>query len=141
MNAQELISVYHIGWVGLAAGSSFVALDALINANPLAQRLYAGYRPIMRTSVNAALGVTVDLVFGLVMALLFVALTPALPVNWLAKGVAFGLIVWFFRTVMNAASHTVMFQIPISATIYTLITGLAEMILLGLLYAVLLRPR
>ncbi len=141
MNAQELISTYHIGWVGLAAGMAFAGLDALINANPLAQRLYAPYRPIMRDSVNAGLGVTLDLLFGLSMAILFVALTPALPGNWLAKGLAFGLMAWFFRVAMSAASQLVMFRIPISAALYTVATGLAEMLLLGLLYAVLLKPR
>ena len=89
----------------------------------------------------AGLGVALDVAFGLAMAILFVALTPALPIGWLAKGLAFGLIAWFFRVVMSAASNFVMFQIPAATTIYTLATGLAEMLLLGLLYAVLLRPR
>lgn len=141
MNAQELISTYRIGWVGLAAGLAFAVLDAVINANHLAQRLYAAYRPVMRASANAGLGITLDLVFGLTMAFLFVALTPAFPDHWLTKGLAFGVIAWFFRVVMSAASQIVMFQVSLSATLYTLATGLAEMLLLGLLYAVLLRPR
>jgi hypothetical protein len=32
--------------VGLASGVLFAVLDALINANPLAQRILAAYKPI-----------------------------------------------------------------------------------------------
>ena len=135
MNALRIL------WVGLVAGIVFVLLDALINANPVAQRLYTAYRPIMRISVNVPLGVAFDLLFGIAMADIFIALAAALPAHWLTRGLAFGLIAWFFRVVMSAASQAVMFQIPISTTIYTLISGLAEMLLLGLLYASLLRPR
>lgn len=139
-DVKELICTHHIGWVGLAVGITFVGLDALINANPLAQRLYAAYRPILRTSVNAGLGIAVDLVFGLAMAIIFVALAPALPNTWLGKGLAFGLIAWFFRVVMSVASNLVMFQVPYTTTLYTLATGLAEMLILGILCALLLKP-
>lgn len=135
MNALRIL------WVGLVAGLVFVILDALINANPVAQRLYAAYKPILRTSVNAPLGVAFDLLFGIVMAGIFTALASALPAHWLTRGLAFGLIVWFFRVVMSAASQIVMFRVPISTSIYTLVTGFAEMLLLGLLYAFLLKPR
>jgi len=141
MNARELISPYHVGWVGLVAGIAFAGLDALINANPLAQRLYAAYRPIMRASANAGLGMTLDLVFGIVMAILFVVLTPALPTAWVARGMVFGLIAWFFRVAMGSASSAVMFQVPVTALLYTLATGLVEMVILGLIYGALLKPQ
>lgn len=140
MNAEALVS-YHIGWVGLLAGMVLAGLDALINVNPLAQRYYAAYRPIMRQSVNAGLGVSLDIVFGLIMGILFMALTPALPAGWISRGLAFGLIAWFFRTAMGAASHAVIFEVPIEAPLYTLATGLAEMLVLGLIYGALLKPR
>ena len=127
--------------VGLAAGLLFAIMDGLINANPVAQRLYSMYRPIARKSVNAPLGLTFDLVSGIVMAFLFVALTSSLPGGWVTKGIAFGLIAWFFRVAMGSASQAVMFQVPASTVLYGLCTGLAEMIVLGLLYGALLRPR
>ncbi len=132
---------YRIPAVGLAAGLLFAVLDGLINANPLAQRLYAPYRPIMRPSINAPLGLAFDFVCGIVMAFLFVRLAPALPGGWSARGVAFGLIAWFFRVAMGAASQTVMFQLPGSTIAYGLVTGLVEMVILGLLYGLLLTPR
>jgi len=42
---------------------------------------------------------------------------------------------------MGAAGQAVMFRIPPGALLYTLFTGLGEMIALGLLYGALLRGR
>ncbi len=130
---------YRVLAVGLASGLLFAVMDGLINANPVAQRLYAAYRPIARTSVNAPLGLAFDFVSGIIMAFLFTALTAALPGGWAGRGIAFGLIAWFFRVAMGAASQAVMFQVPASAHVYALLTGLAEMIALGLFYAALLK--
>ncbi len=49
--------------VGLAAGLTFLVLDGLLNANPLAQQVYSAYGPIARSSVNAMAGSLVDLAF------------------------------------------------------------------------------
>ena len=138
MEISDVIS-YRVPAVGLAAGLAFAVMDGLINANPVAQRLYAVYRPIARDSVNAPLGLTFDFVSGIVMAFLFVALGPALPGGWVKKGMAFGLIAWFFRVAMGTASQAVMFRVPLSALLYGLLTGLAEMVALGLLYGALLK--
>ena len=140
MEIPDVIS-YRVPAVGLAAGLVFAVMDGLINANPVAQRLYAVYRPIARDSVNAPLGLTFDFVSGIVMAFLFVALTPALPGGWVNKGIAFGLLAWFFRVAMGTASQAVMFRVPFPALLYGLLTGLAEMVALGLLYGGLLKRR
>ena len=91
--------------VSLASGILFGALDAVINANPLAQRLYEVYRPIARASVNAPAGVAIDLVYGFVLAGIFLLLYASLPggAGW-RKGISFGLLAWFFRVVMSVAS-------------------------------------
>jgi hypothetical protein len=141
LREERVMSFYRVAALGLAAGLLFAVMDGLINANPLAQRLYSVYRPIARKSVNAPLGLTFDLLSGVVMAFLFVALRSALPEGWVTKGIAFGLIAWFFRVAMGSAAQTVMFIVPTSAVFYGLLTGLVEMIALGLFYAALLRPR
>lgn len=140
MGFRDVIS-YRAVVVGLAAGLLFAAMDGLINANPVAQRLYAAFRPIARESVNAPLGLVVDLVSGIVMALLFVSLMPVLPTGSLIKGIVFGLMVWFFRVAMGSASQFVMFRVPVTATLYALLTGLVEMIGLGLFIAAFLGAR
>lgn len=140
MGMRDAVSI-RLFVIGLGGGLLFVLMDALINANPVAQRLYTVFRPIARESVNAPLGLMFDVLSGTVMALIFLWLTPILPSAYVQKGIAFGLLAWFFRVAMGAASQFVMFRVPASTLLYGLFTGLAEMIALGLFYAVLLRPR
>jgi hypothetical protein len=55
--------------VGAGVGLVFAIPDGLLNANPVAQRLYAVYRPIARESVNAPLGLLFDWFTRLLVAL------------------------------------------------------------------------
>jgi len=119
--------------VGLVVGLTFATLDGVLNANPIAQRLYAAYKPIVRESVNAPLGVALDLLFGIIMAVLFVLMAPALPGGRVMKGAAFGMLAWFFRVAMGVAAQFVMFRIPALALLYSLATGAVEMVALGVL--------
>ena len=127
--------------VSLVSGILFGILDGVINANPFAQRLYAAYKPIARTSLNPLPGIVIDLVYGFIMAGVFVLLYSSLPgETGLLKGVTFGVLVWFFRVVMSAASQWVMFNIPVGALLYSLLAGLGEMLMLGVLYGLTLKP-
>ena len=128
--------------VSLGSGITFGLLDAVIHANPLAQRLYQVYKPISRASVNAPLGVGIDLMYGFSMAALFLLLYPSLPGhNGILKGISFGLIAWFFRVVMSAAAAWVMFKVPGQTLVYDLLTGLGEVVAIGMLYGwLLVRP-
>ena len=126
--------------VSLAAGILLGTLDGVINANRLAQRLYQAYKPIARSSVNALAGILIDLAYGFVLAALFLLLYRSLPgeSGW-TKGLSFGLIAWFLRVAMSVASQWVMYRIPPAALAYTLVTGLAEMLAVGLLLGIALR--
>jgi hypothetical protein len=127
--------------VSLIGGLLFGTLDGLINANPLARRLYAIYQPIMKTSINVPAGVFIDLVYGFAMAGLFLLLYKSLPgQSGLVKGISFAFVAWFFRVAMYAASQWMMFRVPGSALAYMLIAGLCEMVLLGVLYGLTLKP-
>ncbi len=127
--------------VSIVSGMLFGVLDAVINANPLAQRLFAVLRPIARTSINPVAGVLIDIVYGFIMAGVFLLLYSSLPgETGLVKGVCFALLVWFFRVVMSAASQWMMFRVPGETLLYSLATGLGEMVILGVLYGVTLRP-
>jgi hypothetical protein len=126
--------------VSIVSGILFGILDGLTNANPLAQRLYAVYKPIARTSINPLAGIAIDLVYGFVMAGVFLLLYTSLPgATGLVKGISFAVLVWFFRVVMSAASQWVMFRIPLTALLYALVTGLGEMLILGVLYGLTLQ--
>jgi hypothetical protein len=127
--------------VALASGILFGVLDAVIHANPLAVRLFQAYKPIARESLNPVAGIAIDLAFGFVMAGVFLLLYESLPgSSGLLKGVSFALMVWFFRVVMSAASQWMMFRIPARTLWYSLASGLAEMLALGVLYGLALRP-
>jgi hypothetical protein len=127
--------------VSIVSGILFGILDAVINANPLAQRLYEVSRPIARTSINPVAGITIDLAYGFIMAGVFLLLYKSLPgEGGLVKGVSFALLVWFFRVVMSTASQWVMFNVPAEALLYSLVTGLGETLILGVLYGLTLHP-
>lgn len=126
--------------VSVVSGFLFGILDGLIYANPLAQRLHEVYKPIARASINTLAGIVIDLIYGFVMAGAFLLLHESLPgETGLVKGVSFALLVWFFRTVMYAASQWVMYNIPIVTLLYSLVAGLGEMLILGVFYGLTLK--
>ena len=127
--------------VSIAGGILFGILDGLINANPVAQRLNAVYKPIARESLNAIAGIAIDLAYGFILAAVFLLLYQSLPGGTgLEKGLSFAILVWFFRVVMSVASTWVMYIVPARSLIYTLFAGLAEMVILGILYGFTLQP-
>ncbi len=127
--------------VSIVSGILFGILDGLINANSFAQRLNQAYKPIAKTSVNVPAGVIIDLVYGFVMAGIFLLLYKSLPGEvGLVKGISFAFMIWFFRVVMSVATQWMTFNVSGSALLYTLLTGLGEMLILGILYGLTLKP-
>jgi hypothetical protein len=138
MEAKPMIA-YII--ISVISGILFGLLDGVINANPVAQRLYEVYRPISKTLINPLRGILIDLVYGFVMAGVFLLLYNSLPgETGFIKGVCFAVLVWFFRVVMYTASQWVMFIIPVKTLLYSLVVGLGEMLILGVLYGLTLKP-
>ncbi len=127
--------------VSISSGILFGILDGLINANPLAQKLYAVYKPIARTTINVPVGIAIDIAYGFIMAAVFLLIYQSLPGQYgIVKGITFALIVWFFRVIMSAASTWMMFNVPLPTILYILVTGLIEMLILGILYGLTLKP-
>ena len=127
--------------VSVISGILFGILDGLINANPLATRLYEVYKPIAKTSINMIAGIIIDLAYGFILAGLFLLLYASLPgVSGLAKGVSFALMTWFLRAVMSVASQWMTYTVPVKTLVYTLVAGLGEMLALGILYGLTLHP-
>lgn len=127
--------------VSLVSGILFGALDSLINANPLGRRLNEFYKPIAKTSLNIFQGVFIDLVYGFIMAGIFLLLYTSLPGEiGIVKGISFASLAWFFRVVMSVASNWLMFKVPAATLLYTLLTGLGEMLILGIIYGFFLKP-
>ncbi len=127
--------------VGVGAGVLFAFMDALLNANPLAQRLLAAYKPVMKEKIDAVAGTLVDLIYGIVMAAIFLILYDSLSgETGLLKGLSFGVLVWFFRVVMSVATEWITREIPQTTLLYNLLGGLLEMLVLGAVYGLTLNP-
>lgn len=119
----------------MVSGVLFGIMDGVVNANPFAQRLLEVYKPIARTSVNPVAGIVIDLAYGFVMAGVFLLLYESLPgSSGLLKGISFAVLVWFFRVAMSIASQWMMFRVRAQTVLYSLLTGLGEMRVLGILY-------
>jgi hypothetical protein len=123
---------------GTLGGVLLVVLDALLNANPLAVKLLAVYKPIARERINLAAGIIIDFGYGFSLAALFFFISPLLafaplPVN----GLLFGAGIWFLRVAMAALSNWMMFAVPLRTVAYQTTAGLLEMCALGVLYALL----
>ena len=130
-------------FVGLIAGVALLMLDGVLNANALAQRLYAVYHPIARPGVNAIAGSAIDLAYGVILVAIFVTLRPSLPGRTrLMKGLSFGVMVWFMRVVMRVAGEWVTMTVPNATHAYTLAAGLVQVLLVAAIIALLLpEPR
>lgn len=127
--------------VSIINGFLFGMMDAIINANPFAQKIFAFYKPLARSSVNVPAGIFIDLIYGFVMGAIFLLIYPSLPgTNGLIKGIVFALILWFLRVFMSTASTWMILEIPIKNLLYVLISGLIEMLIIGIVYGVFLKP-
>ena len=127
--------------VSVISGILFGILDGIINANPLAQKLFEVYKPIAKTSMNFIAGILIDLAYGFILAGIYLILYTSLPGGiGVVKGISFALLAWFFRVAMQAASQWMMFKVPARTLLYSLVTGFIEMLILGLLYGLTLKP-
>jgi hypothetical protein len=127
--------------VSVVGGVLFGTMDSLINANSYAQKLFLVYKPIAKTSINLPAGIIVDIIYGFVMAGLFILLYKSLPGDTgLLKGLSFAGIAWFFRVAMSVVSSWMMFNIPADTLVYSLVAGLGEMLVLGILFGLTLKP-
>ena len=128
--------------VSIISGTLFGLFDIAINANSYAQKLLDVYKPIANTSVNIPLGIIIDLLYGFVMAGLFLLLYKSLPgKNGLMKGISYGLIVWFFRVLMYVFSQFMAINMAINTVLYILFTGLIEILMIGIFYGLFLKPK
>ena len=128
--------------VSIFSGIIFGILDGIINANPFAHKLFLVFQPIAKSSVNAPVGVLIDIIYGFIMAGIFLILYQSIPgKSGLIKGLNYGLFIWFFRVVMYTVTTWMMFNVSKTTLIYVLITGLGEMIIIGLIYGVLVKPK
>jgi hypothetical protein len=121
-------------------GLLFGTMDGLINGNPYAVKLMECYKPIAKQTINIPAGLLIDLFYGFVISGTYFIIMPVLPTDiGIIKGMTFGLGMWFFRVLMNVISSWMMLNIPGKTLIYILLTGLVEMIILGILNGLIIK--
>jgi hypothetical protein len=125
----------------LAAGAVFVAvqlLEFVLNAlfmKAANQQLEGLWRPDMESKI------WLMYVFGAFVALLFTFIfVKGREGKGLAEGVRYGLIMWMFVTVPMNVAWWVMLPIPHSVMVRWTLFGLLEMVVAGILVAVIYRP-
>ena len=125
---------------GVLTGLLFGILDGIINGNPLAVKLMECYKPIAKQNINIKAGIVIDLFYGFVITGIYVIIMQALPTDsGIVKGLTFGLGMWFFRVLMSVNTNWMMFNIPAKTLIYILLTGLIEMLILGILNGLIIK--
>lgn len=126
--------------ISIIAGILFGFMDALIHANALAEELFEVYEPISKEAVNVAAGIIIDLVYGFLLTGIFLILYRSLPGHsGICKGIFYAVILWFLRVLMNVVSSWMTQNIPFSTILYILLTGLVEMLVLGILFGLTLK--
>jgi hypothetical protein len=108
--------------ISIFSGVVFGILDGLVHANPIAQELLLVFQPIARSSVNIPAGIAIDLMYGFVLAGIYLILYR------------------FLRVVMYVVTAWMMFDVPQTTLFYLLLAGLGEMLVIGLIYGVFLKP-
>ena len=124
----------------ILTGLLFGILDGLINGNPLAVKLMECYNPIAKQTINVPAGIVIDLFYGFVITGIYVIIMQALPTELgIIKGLTYGLGMWFFKVLMSVITNWMMFNIPGKTLIYILLTGLIEMLLLGIINGLIIK--
>ena len=127
--------------VSIVNGFLLMTMDALINGNPLGRKLYEVYSPIARTFVSIPAGIIIDLIYGFILSLVFLLFyNSLLTENGIIKGISLAVIIWFFRVAMNVISSWITYTVPAKTLLYTLATGLIEMLVIGVVLGLFLRP-
>jgi len=120
-------------------GLLFGTMDGLIQGNPYAKKLMGCFSPIAKPSINITAGLVIDLIYGFIISGIFIIIMSSLPTEiGIVKGLTYGLGMWFFRVLMGVISNWMMFNIPSKTLIYLLVTGLIEMIILGIINGLIL---
>jgi hypothetical protein len=124
---------------GIVASVLFLVLDMVLGtARGLIGAKVFGL-PIEQPSgfeAKTKFGLILELINGFVLAVVYAVIHPSVPGQGWKKGISYGLIVWGLRVVMGAFSTYMMTDTaPISIAI-TVVTGLIEVLILGVVIAV-----
>ncbi len=127
--------------VGFLSGLLFAFMDSVVNQNNLAHAMFEYYKTIARAGMNINIIIGVFILYGFALTWIFEVLYKSLPgKSGFSKGTSFGLLIWFFKVFMYAMTQWMIIPVPVNTLGYILSAGLAEMLLLGWFYGLLINP-
>jgi hypothetical protein len=136
MNVKRLIVA------GVAASVLFLVLDMMLGAvGGLVAADVFGVPFDQPPGIQAKIkfGLLFELINGFMLALIYAVIYRCLPGQGWHKGISFGLIVWGLRVVMWAFSTYMMTDLPPALIAITVVTGLIEVLILGVVIAAIYR--
>jgi hypothetical protein len=138
MNVKRLIVA------GIAASVLFLVLDMMLGAvGGLITANVFGVPFEQPPGIEAKIkfGLLFELINGFMLALIYAVIYRCLPGRGWQKGISYGLIVWGLRVVMWAFSTFMMTGMPLALIAVTVVTGLIEVLILGVVIAAIYQNR
>ncbi len=121
---------------GVAASVLFLVLDAVFGVvGGLIGDQCFGLPATQPDEAKMMIGLIFELINGSMLVLIYSVIHPSLPGQRWKKGISYGLIVWGLRVVMWAFSTYMMTDMSPSMIVITVVTGLIEVLILGIVIA------
>jgi len=136
MNIKRLIVA------GIAASVLFLVLDMVLGmAGGFigAQVFGSPFEQPPGIEVKVKFGLIFELINGFMLAVIYAVIHPSLPGQGWKKGISYGLLVWGLRVVMWAFSTYMMTDMSPILIAITVVTGLIEVLILGVVIAAIYR--
>ena len=136
MNVKRLIVA------GIAASVLFLVLDMMLGAVGgliVANVFRVPFQQPPGIEAKIRFGLLFELINGFMLALIYAVIYRCLPGRSWQKGISYGLIVWGLRVVMWAFSTFMMTDMPPALIAITVVTGLIEVLILGVVIAAIYR--
>jgi len=120
---------------GIITGVLFLIFDMVIAIST--SPIFSPYSdlPIWKTPPNILAGLIFDLINGFILVAAYTIVYNGIPGFGWKKGLNYGVLVGLFRVVMSSFSTIVMYNIPLTLVITSLITGYVEIIVLCVILA------
>jgi hypothetical protein len=137
MNVRRLLVA------GIVASVLFLVLDMLLGAagGAIAAQVFGvPFNQPPGIQAKIIFGLVFELINGFMLALIYALIHPSLPGQGWKKGIIYGLIVWGLRVVMWAFSTFMMTDMPPALIAITVVTGLIEVLILGVVIAAIYQP-
>ncbi len=129
---------------GITASVLFLVLDMMLGAigGLIAANVFGvPFEQPPGIEAKIKFGLLFELINSFMLALIYAVIYRCLPGRGWQKGISYGLIVWGLRVVMWAFSTFMMTGMPPALIAVTVVTGLIEVLILGVVIAAIYRNR